>query len=158
MLARQSPLTPAVFLATMEPVTPVHRAEGPFGWHAPVPIHVLKGSVMRITRVMGTAALASGASAFLLLASSGAAVADHTHAKVVGNGGCVVIAQGSGEARVDLPSAVFTGNPNVDIAEAEGRTHPLHVLVHQGVPGENMALYVVGPATDVACPAGFINR
>lgn len=113
---------------------------------------------MRITRILGTAAFASGASAVLLLGSSGAAVADHTHAKVVGNGGCVVIAEGSGEAGVDLPSAVFTGNPNVDIAEVQGRTHPLHVLVHQGVPGENMALYVVGPATDAACPAGFLNR
>lgn len=113
---------------------------------------------MRITKVLGTAALASAASAVLLLGSSGAAVADHTHAKVVGNGGCVVIAQGSGEAQVDLPSAVFTGNPNVDIPEADGRTHSLHVLVHQGVPGENMALYVVGPATNAACPAGFRNR
>lgn len=113
---------------------------------------------MRITRVMGTAALASAASAVLLLGSSGAAVADHTHAKVVGNDGCVVLAQGSGEARVDLPSAVFTGNPNVDIAEAQGRTHPLHVLVHQGVPGEKKTLYVVGSATDAACTTGFLNK
>lgn len=86
---------------------------------------------------MGTAALASGASAVLLLSSSGAAVANHTHSKVVGNGSCVIIAQDSGEASVFLPSAVFTGNPNVDIPEVNGRTHPLHVLVHQGVPGEN---------------------
>ena len=113
---------------------------------------------MRITKVMGTAALASAASAVLLFGSSGAAVADHTHAKVVGNDGCVALAQGSGEARVDLPSAVFAGNPNVDITEAQGRTHPLHVLVHQGVPGERKALYVVGPSTDAACPAGFLNK
>ena len=113
---------------------------------------------MRITRVMGAAALASGASAVLLLGSPGAAVADHTHAKVVGNDGCVVLAQDSGEARVNLPSAVFTGNPNVDIAETEGRTHPLHVLVHQGVPGEKKTLYVVGSATEAACATGFLNK
>ena len=91
---------------------------GPSWWAARVARSLLqftvKGFIVRSTKLLGSAALASSASALLLLASSGAAVADHTHVKVVGNGGCVVIAEGSGEASVDLPNAVFTGNPNVN--------------------------------------------
>ncbi|ELT45924.1 hypothetical protein ACJJV6_03065 [Arthrobacter nitrophenolicus] len=114
---------------------------------------------MKTTRTLGTVGAASAAAALLLLASSGAAVADHTHAKVVGNGECVVMAEGAGEERVDLPDAVFDHNPNVDIAQAANRTHPLHVLVHQGRAGENIALYVYGtPAADAACAAGYVNR
>lgn len=116
----------------------------------------MKGSIMKLSRL---AVLASPAAVFLLLVSSGAASAEHTHVKVVGNGGCVVMAEGSGEAGVDLRSAVFAGNPNVDIAEVEGRTHPLHVLVHQGKPGENMDLHVLGsPAEVAACAGEYVNR
>lgn len=114
---------------------------------------------MKITKALCTAALASAASAVLLLASSGAAVATHNHVKVVGNGGCVVLAQGAGEAGVDLPTAVFTGNPNVDIVEADGLTHPLHVLVHRGQPGEKLALYVLGSSAEWnACGGNYVNR
>jgi hypothetical protein len=114
---------------------------------------------MKTTKTLGTAAAASAAAALLLLASSGAAVADHTHVKVVGNGECVVMAEGAGEENVDLPDAVFTHNPNVDIAQAENRTHPLHVLVHQGRAGENNALYVYGtPDANDACTEGYVNR
>lgn len=114
---------------------------------------------MKTTRALGTTAAASAAAALLLLASSGAAVANHTHVKVAGNGECVVMAEGAGEENVDLPDAVFTNNPNVDIAQADFRTHPLHVLVHQGRAGENNALYVYGtPAAKGACTAGYVNR
>lgn len=114
---------------------------------------------MKTVKLLGSAALASSASVLLLLGSAGAASAEHTHVKVVGNGGCVVMAEGSGEARVHLPSAVFAGNPNVDIAETPGRAHPLHVLVHQGRAGENMALHVLGSAAEAAaCAGGYLNR
>ncbi|ADX74121.1 hypothetical protein FJ661_05030 [Pseudarthrobacter phenanthrenivorans] len=115
---------------------------------------------MKTTRTLRAAATASAASALLLVASAGAAVADHTHVKVVGNGGCVIMAQGAGEADVDLPGAVFENNPHAaDLPQTDGRTHPLHVLVHQGVPGENNALYVLGSdAEKAACGGKYVNR
>lgn len=113
---------------------------------------------MRKVKMIGSAVLASPVALLLLVASAGAASAEHTHVKVAGSAGCVIVAGGSGEAGVDLPSAVFAGNPNVDIAETDGRTHPLHVLVHQGRPGENMELYVLGsPAEAAACSGNYIN-
>lgn len=94
-----------------------------------------------------------------LLAMSGAALADHTHAKVVGNGRCVVLAEGAGEESVVLPLSVFENNPNVDIAPTAARMHPLHVLVHLGQAGEHNALFVYGtPAANAACAAGYVNR
>lgn len=95
----------------------------------------------------------------LLLVTSGAAFADHTHAKVVGNGQCVVLAEGAGEEAVVLPLSVFERNPNVDIAPTATRMHPLHVLVHLGEAGEHNALFVYGtPAEAAACAAGYVNR
>lgn len=106
-------------------------------------------------RVVCVAAVTGG----LFLTTSGAAFADHTHAKEVGNGKCVVLAEGAGEESVVLPLAVFENNPNVDIAPTDGRMHPLHVLVHLGQAGEHNALYVLGtPAADAACSAGYVNR
>ena len=94
-----------------------------------------------------------------LVAMPGAALADHTHAKVVGDGLCVVIAEGAGEESVVLPASVFENNPNVDIAPTAGRMHPLHVLVHLGQAGEHNALFVYGTdAADAACWAGYVNR
>lgn len=119
---------------------------------------------MNITKTVRFAVPAAAASALLLLGAAGPAQADHTHVKVVGNGGCIVVAEGSGESEVDLPSAVFPtdgngGNPNVDIPEADGLTHPLHLLVHRGVPGDHLSLYVLGsPAALAACPGEFVNR
>lgn len=114
---------------------------------------------MKTTTVLRTAVAASAASALLLLASGGAAFASHTHVKVVGNGGCVVMAEGAGEENVSLPPAVFANNPNVDVAATTGRSHPLHVLVHLGVAGENNDLYVYGtPPADAACAGYYVNR
>ena len=74
-------------------------------------------------------AFVAGATGGLLITLSPSAVADHTHAKVVGNGQCVVLAGGAGEEAVVLPLSVFENNPNVDIAPTASRMHPLHVLV-----------------------------
>ena len=104
--------------------------------------------------------LAAGVFAFaIFLAAAGSALATHTHAMVVGNGKCVVLAENAGEENVVLPGSVFESNPNVDIAATAGRSHPLHVLFHQGVPGEHNQIYVYGSAeANAACTAGYVNR
>jgi hypothetical protein len=112
-----------------------------------------------MTRKTIRAAALTAMSGGVLLAAPGPAFADHTHAKVVGNGKCVLLAEGAGEERVVLPLAVFENNPNVDIAPAPSRRHPLHVLVHLGQAGEHNALFVYGtPAADTACASGYVNR
>jgi hypothetical protein len=115
---------------------------------------------MKTTKALGAAAAAAATSALLLLAAAGPAAADHTHVKVVGSGGCVVMAEGAGEELVDLPASVFDHNPHAaDLPQTDGRTHPLHVLVHQGVPGENNMLYVLGSdAEKAACGGVYVNR
>ena len=103
-------------------------------------------------------AAAAGAGLVALLATAGTALADHTHVKVVGNGKCVLLAEHSGESAVELPSAVFERNPNVVIAPGPNN-HPLHVLVHRGVPGSSGDYFVYGsPAGNAACSAGYVNR
>jgi len=99
-----------------------------------------------------------GATGGLLFAGSGPALADHTHSRLVGNGKCAVIAESGGEKYVELPTSVFERNPNVDVAPATARNHPLHVLVHQGVPGEGGRLFVYGVSDTDACSAGYVNR
>lgn len=114
---------------------------------------------MRFKKAIGSAGLVAVASVVLVLAAPGPATADHTHAKEVGNGNCVVLAEGAGEASVELPTAVFEGNPNVDIGQTDGRTHPLHVLVHLGTAGEHQQIYVLGSAAAAAaCGTDFVNR
>ncbi len=104
-------------------------------------------------------AFVAGATGGLLITLSPSAVADHTHAKVVGTGQCVVLAEGAGEEAVVLPLSVFENNPNVDIAPTASRMHPLHVLVHLGQAGEHIELFVYGsPAEAAACAAGYVNR
>lgn len=111
------------------------------------------------TRTTVRAVLVAVATAGFALTMSPAANADHTHAKVVGNGQCVVLAEGAGEESVVLPLSVFENNPNVDIAPTPSRMHPLHVLVHLGQAGEHNALFVYGtPAEAAACAAGYVNR
>lgn len=111
---------------------------------------------MRVRALMGAGVLTAVGGVLLTAAP---ATATHTHVMPVGNGRCVVIAEEAGEEAVELPGAVFENNPNVDIAPAAGRNHPLHVLVHQGVAGEQHPLYVYGTAAaDAACTAGYVNR
>lgn len=95
----------------------------------------------------------------LLALLAGPTSANHTHVMSVGNGECVLLAEGAGEADVALPLAVFDHNPNVTIAPTAGRMHPLHVLVHKGVPGTNHPMEVAGTAAAAAlCSEGYVNR
>jgi len=101
-------------------------------------------------------ALATG----LVLAAIVAApvAANHGHVMALGNGECVLLAAHGGEDEVELPLVVFDANPNVDIAPAADKLHPLHVLVHQGKPGEHNAIAVAGtPAAAALCPDGIVN-
>jgi hypothetical protein len=53
---------------------------------------------------------------------------------------------------------VFENNPNVD-APSTGAAHPLHVLVHKGVPGDRGSYAVFGSdAGNAICAAGYVNR
>ena len=100
---------------------------------------------------------ALGAALLLALAAT-PALASHTHVMALGNGQCVLLAANGGEEDVTLPMAVFDHNPNVDIAPTADRLHPLHVLVHQGVPGEHNAIAVAGTAAAAAlCANGIVN-
>jgi len=95
----------------------------------------------------------------VLAVSAAPVAASHTHVMAVGNGRCVVLAEGSGEEGVVLPLSVFENNPNVTIAPTSGPMHPLHVLVHKGVPGTHNDLQVAGSPGDRAmCSAGYVNR
>lgn len=97
--------------------------------------------------------------AALILASTAApALASHSHVMSVGDGRCIILAANGGEEDVALPSAVFDHNPNVDISPAPDRLHPLHVLVHKGVPGDRGRIAVAGTAEAAAlCWAGILN-
>lgn len=107
-----------------------------------------------MNRLVG-ATLVSGA---LLVLSAAPALAGHSHVMQVGNGQCVILAANGGEADVVLPNAVFLHNPNVDIAPTLGKMHPLHVLVHTGVPGDHNALAVAGTGTAATlCSEGIVN-
>jgi hypothetical protein len=104
--------------------------------------------LFRLTLVVGT----------LLAISATPALANHKHVMQVGNGQCVILAAHGGEDEVELPLAVFDHNPNVDIAPGADRMHPLHVLVHKGVPGDHNRLEVAGTgAAATLCVAGIVN-
>ena len=100
---------------------------------------------------------ALGAVMLLALAAT-PALASHHHVMAVGDGQCVILAAHGGEEDVELPQAVFDNNPNVDITAAPDRLHPLHVLVHKGVPGDHNQIAVAGtPEAAALCPAGIVN-
>lgn len=96
----------------------------------------------------------------LLALSAAPALATHTHVMQVGNGQCVILAQNGGEEDVILPLAVFDNNPNVDVGTADAtRMHPLHVLVHKGVPGDHNLMEVYGTtAGNNLCSAGYVGN
>lgn len=95
---------------------------------------------------------------FLLAVAATPALASHTHVMAIGNGECVVLAANGGEEDVELPLAVFDNNPNVDITPAPDRLHPLHVLVHKGVPGDHNQIAVAGtPEAAALCWVGIVN-
>ena len=100
---------------------------------------------------------AIGAGLLLALAAT-PALASHSHVKLLGNGQCVVLAEDAGEDDVVLPLSVFEHNPNVDVPST-GAAHPLHVLVHKGVPGDRGSYAVFGSdAGNAMCAAGYVNR
>jgi hypothetical protein len=94
----------------------------------------------------------------LSAAVAGTALAGHNHARLLGNGQCVILAQDGGEKWVELPEAVFAGNPKVRLdysTTPTDRLHPLHVLVHLTDAGDGR-VWVYGPDSDTFC-AGYVN-
>ena len=102
----------------------------------------------------------------LVLGSAGVARADHTHVLILPNGKCAILAQSGSEKSVILPSVLFANNPNADADDTAGglenlpmnRRHPLHVLVHLGVPGADGDIAVMGSAEDPCAATGdYVN-
>ena len=84
------------------------------------------------------------------LFGTGTASATHTHSMQTGRGSCVLLAQNGGEDGVVLP--FVTG-------DATGtRSHPIHVLVHTGEPGDggHITIGVQGAGSD-PCPGDYLN-
>jgi hypothetical protein len=96
--------------------------------------------------------LVAAMTAAMLLGSAGVASADHTHVLILPNGKCAILAQDGNEKYVILPSVLLANNPNADADDAGdlplNRRHPLHVLVHLGVPGADGDIAVMGSAED----------
>jgi hypothetical protein len=101
-----------------------------------------------------------------LLAGASVARADHTHVLILPNGSCAILAGEGNEKYLILPDVLFSNNPNVDADDAAGgldnlplnRRHPLHVLVHLGVPGADGDIVVMGSAADPCATTGnYVN-
>jgi hypothetical protein len=116
-------------------------------------------SMMRRVLVLGIATL-------FLLVGAGVARADHTHVLILPNGKCAILAAEGNEKYLILPEVLFSNNPNVDADDAAGgleglplnRRHPLHVLVHLGVPGADGDIAVMGSAQDPCAATGnYVN-
>lgn len=110
--------------------------------------------------------LVTTATAALALAAAGPAIANHTHVLILPNGKCAILAAGGGEKYLILPDVLFANNPNADADDAAGglenlplnRRHPLHVLVHLGVPGADGSIAVMGSAQDPCAATGaYVN-
>jgi hypothetical protein len=104
--------------------------------------------------------------ALLVLGGASVAKADHTHALILPNGNCAILAEQGNEKYMILPDVLFSNNPNVDADDAAGsldglppnRRHPLHVLVHLGVPGADGDIVVMGSAADPCAATGnYVN-
>jgi len=111
-------------------------------------------------------ALICGLTAAFLLAAASVARADHTHVLILPNGKCAILAAAANEKYQILPDVLFSNNPNVDADDAAGglaglplnRRHPLHVLVHLGVPGADGDIVVMGSAQDPCAATGdYVN-
>jgi hypothetical protein len=110
--------------------------------------------------------LISGLAVVVSLAGGNVASADHTHVLVLPNGSCAILAAKGNEKYQILPDVLFDNNPNVDADDAVGgldglplnRRHPLHVLVHLGVPGADGDIAVMGSAQDPCATTGnYVN-
>jgi len=102
----------------------------------------------------------------LALVGASAARADHTHVLILPNGKCAILAAKGNEKYVILPEVLFANNPNADADDDAGglgnlplnRRHPLHVLVHLGVPGADGRIAVLGSAQDPCAASGnYVN-
>jgi hypothetical protein len=111
-------------------------------------------------------ALVSGVAVVIFLAGASVARADHTHVLILPNGNCAILAAAGNEKYQILPDVLFANNPNVDADDAAGglnglplnRRHPLHVLVHLGVPGADGDVVVMGSAQDPCAATGnYVN-
>jgi hypothetical protein len=110
--------------------------------------------------------LVAAMAATFMLAGASVARADHTHVLILPNGNCAILAAAGNEKYQILPAVLFANNPNVDADEAAGglenlpanRRHPLHVLVHLGVPGADGDIAVMGSADDPCAGTGnYVN-
>ena len=110
--------------------------------------------------------LIAAMTAALVLGSAGVARADHTHVLILPNGNCAILAADGNEKYLIMPSVLFANNPNVDADDAASglenlpmnRRHPLHVLVHLGVPGADGDIAVMGSAQDLCAGTGnYVN-
>jgi 3-deoxy-D-arabino-heptulosonate 7-phosphate (DAHP) synthase len=107
-----------------------------------------------------------GLAVVFMLAGASAARADHTHVLILPNGNCAILAANGNEKYRVLPEVLFSNNPNVDADDVAGgleslplnRRHPLHVLVHLGVPGADGDIAVMGSPQDPCAAAGnYVN-
>jgi hypothetical protein len=105
------------------------------------------------------------ATVFVLVAAQ-VARADHTHVLILPNGNCAILAESGNEKYTILVDTLFANNPNVDADDDAGglenlplnRRHPLHVLVHLGVPGADGDIVVMGSAADPCATTGnYVN-
>ena len=110
--------------------------------------------------------LVTGIAVAFALAAAGVARANHTHVLILPNGKCAILAAVGKEKYQILPAVLFANNPNVDADDAVGgienlplnRRHPLHVLVHLGVPGADGRIAVKGSAQDpCVATGGYVN-
>ena len=106
--------------------------------------------------------LVTAMTAAMLISSVGVARADHRHVLILPNGNCAILAQDGEEKYVILPSVLLANNPNADADDAGelplNRRHPLHVLVHLGVPGADGDIAVMGSADDPCAATGnYVN-
>jgi hypothetical protein len=110
--------------------------------------------------------IVAGCATVLFLAAATTARADHTHVLILPNGKCAILAAAGNEKYKVLPDVLFANNPNVDADDAAGglenlplnRRHPLHVLVHLGVPGADGDIAVMGSAQDPCAASGaYVN-
>ena len=110
--------------------------------------------------------LIPGLAALCLLAGATVARADHSHVLILPNGKCAILAEAGNEKYQILPDVLFSNNPNVDADDAASglenlplnRRHPLHVLVHLGVPGADGDIAVIGSAQDPCAETGdYVN-
>ena len=110
--------------------------------------------------------LVTAMTAAMLISSVGVARADHRHVLILPNGNCAILAADGNEKYLIMPSVLFANNPNVDADDAVGgleelpmnRQHPLHVLVHLGVPGADGDIAVMGSADDPCAATGnYVN-